>query len=79
MILSDKHGTVVRIGDVRTMQKVDYVEDPPEDSRYYIEIVYSHQVTKYTSDYCYTDEDTRDADFELLNRRMDALDGIQHG
>ena len=76
MILKDNNGTTIRVGDVRTMCKVDFVEGNPKDSRYCIEMGFRSVDRCYS--YAYgTAKDARDADFERVNRAMDALDGIQ--
>lgn len=74
MILNDKHGTAIRVGDVRNMNKLVY--DSGSTPRYNIELRFKHSTGSITYRYG-SDMDKRDKDFEILNRRMDALDGIQ--
>lgn len=75
MILNDKYGTAIRVGDVRNMRKLVYGNSSTRE-RYCIELRYKHSTG--SNELTYGDNTKeRDADFERVNRAMDTLDGIQ--
>ena len=74
MILNDTNGTAVRVGDVRSMNKL--IQTTSSTTRYSIELRFKHSTSSTTYRYDIV-KDARDKDFERLNSAMDALDGIQ--
>ena len=74
MILNDGKETALRIGDIRNMHKVTYTGY--DEPRYNIELKFKHATGSLTYHYK-GDKELRDADFDKMNRYMDALDGIQ--
>lgn len=75
MILDDSKGTALRAGDIRTIHRVTYGSSSDEP-RYNIELRFKHATGALTY-YYHSDKKGRDADFDKMNRYMDALDGIQ--
>ena len=74
MILNDTKGTAVRVGDVRSMNKL--IQNTSSTTRYSIELRFKHSTGSTAYRYA-EDMAARDKDFEKLNSAMDALDGIQ--
>ena len=74
MILNDSKGTALRVGDIRTIHRILYTGY--DEPRYNIELRFKHATGSLTY-YYKEDKELRDADFDKMNRYMDALDGIQ--
>ena len=74
MILNDTNGTSVRVGDVRSMNKL--VQTTSNTTRYSIKLRFKHSTGSMTYRYA-EDMAARDKDFERMNSAMDALDGVQ--
>ena len=74
MILNDVNGAAIRVSDIRNMHKI--MGTSSSALRYSIDIKFKHSTGNTIYRYG-EDQDARDADFEKINRAMDALDGIQ--